>query len=108
MRTARISGQESKVKRTGIRITFTLFTWALMMMHAPSQEQRGNPSAADLVTQFRNEKVFWKQFEIAKKIVALHDPSVLSELAGWLDSNDRHLRGNVAFIFTGLGDDRGF
>ncbi len=67
-----------------------------------------HPSAAELLKQFKNEQVFWRQFEVAKKIVALHDLSMLQELSGWLNHDDRHLRGNAAFIFAGLGDDRGF
>ncbi len=67
-----------------------------------------HPSAAELLKQFKNEQVFWRQFEVAKKIVALHDLSMLQELTGWLNHDDRHLRGNAAFIFAGLGDDRGF
>ena len=65
------------------------------------------PSAAQLLDQFKTNTFFWPQFEVAKKIVALHDPGVLPELAGWLSHEDRHIRANVAFIFASLGDDRG-
>jgi len=65
-------------------------------------------SAGARLQQFPNEKVFWRQFEVAKEIGALHDPSVLRELADWLDHDDRHIRGNVAFVFASLGDARGF
>jgi hypothetical protein len=34
--------------------------------------------------------------------------SVLPSLARWLSHADRHVRGNAAFIFGGLGDPRGF
>jgi HEAT repeat protein len=72
--------------------------------------------AGHLVRQFKCEPVFWKQFEIAKKIVALHDRNVLAELEPmlsrkallWEDENDLLARENVAFIFASLGDDRGF
>jgi hypothetical protein len=40
--------------------------------------------------------------------VALHDANVLSGLAGWLTNEDRRARGNPAFIFAEMGDDRGF
>jgi HEAT repeat protein len=46
--------------------------------------------------------------EVAKKIVALRDTRMLTELESWLTIEDRHLRGNAAFIFAGLGDDRGW
>ncbi len=45
---------------------------------------------------------------MAKKIVVLHDKSVLQPLESWLGNEDMHRRGNAAFIFASLGDDRGF
>jgi HEAT repeat protein len=60
-----------------------------------------------LVEQFKNEAVFWKQIDIAKAIAGKHDASVLPPLADWLGHADRHIRGNVAFIFASLGDPRG-
>jgi hypothetical protein len=65
-------------------------------------------SPGRLVEQFKAEKMFFRQFEIAEAIVARHDPSVLPSLVAWLSHEDRHVRGNVAFIFAGLGDPRGF
>jgi HEAT repeat protein len=65
-------------------------------------------SAAKLLEQFKSTQIFWQQFEIAKKIVAFRDTSVLQGFDGWLNHDDRHLRGNAAFIFASLGDDRGF
>jgi hypothetical protein len=64
--------------------------------------------ASSLVEQFKSTTVFWKQFEVAKKIVALHDKSVLQDLEPWLSKEDSHARGNAAFVFASLGDDRGF
>ena len=52
--------------------------------------------------------MFWRQIEVAKAIVAANDRSVLPRLEPWLTHEDRHLRGNAAFIFAGLGDPRGF
>lgn len=70
----------------------------------------GHPSesASELVEQFKSETVFWKQFEVAKKIVALHDKRVLHDLEPWLCSKDLLSRGNAAFVFASFGDDRGF
>jgi hypothetical protein len=65
-------------------------------------------SASELVEQFNSTTIFWKQFEVAKNIVALHDKSVLQDLEPWLSNEDMHRRGNAAFIFASLGDDRGF
>jgi HEAT repeat protein len=65
-------------------------------------------SSAALVEQFKNEKAFWRQFTIAQEIVARRDPRVLPSLTAWLNHEDRHIRANAAFIFSGLGDPRGF
>ena len=64
-------------------------------------------TSSALVEQFKNEKVFWRQIEIAKAITGKHDASVLPLLADWLGHQDRHIRGNVAFIFASFGDPRG-
>jgi len=60
------------------------------------------------VRQFTGEKVFWKQLEIAKKIVASHDRSVINDLEKYLKDDDRHIRGNAALVVASLGDERGF
>jgi hypothetical protein len=65
-------------------------------------------SASSLVAQFNSEKDGFQQFEVAEKIFALHDSSVLADLEQWLSNPDMHARGNAAFIFARLGDDRGF
>jgi hypothetical protein len=62
-------------------------------------------TAAQLVEQFRNEK--GRQIEIGKAIVNKHGASALPALADWLQHPDRHVRGNVAFIFASFGDPRG-
>ena len=64
-------------------------------------------TSSALVEAFKNEKFFWRQIEIAKAITGKHDASVLPLLADWLGHQDRHIRGNVAFIFASLGDPRG-
>src|SRR5262249_34008996 len=64
-------------------------------------------TSSALVEQFKNEKIFWKQINYAKAIVAKHDASVLPLLADWLRHQDRHIRGNVAFIFASFSDPRG-
>lgn len=65
-------------------------------------------TASDLAVQFENTTVFWQQFEVAKKIAVLHDNSVLPRLEPWLRCEDMRRRGNAAFVFARLGDDRGF
>lgn len=70
--------------------------------------KRRSEFASGLLEQFKSTTVFWKQFEVAKQIVALHDKTVLQDLEPWLSNKDMRLRGNAAFIFASLGDDRGF
>jgi len=65
------------------------------------------PQTVGLVEQFESTTAFWEQFEVAKKIVALHDKSVLPRLELWLRCEDMRRRGNAAFVFARLGDDRG-
>jgi HEAT repeat protein len=76
---------------------------------------RGQPSQStdELLATFGSTKIFWQQFEVARKVVEVRDPSLLSQLESWqlepwLNHRDRHVRGNVAFMFAALGDRRGF
>jgi HEAT repeat protein len=64
--------------------------------------------ASDPVQEFKNTKIFWQQFKVAQKLVALHDPSVLRELEPYLTDENPLERGNAAFVFASLGDDRRF
>lgn len=70
--------------------------------------KRPSASASGLLEQFESTTAFWEQFLVAKEIVALHDKSVLPQLESWLLCEDMRRRGNAAFIFARLGDDRGF
>jgi HEAT repeat protein len=74
---------------------------------APKATVDTTQTSSALIEQFNNEKVFWKQIEIAKAIAGKHDATVLPPLADWLGHEDRHIRCNVAFIFASLGDPRG-
>ena len=82
----------------------------MCLLHTIFGQTAKHPSerTSELVEQFKTTTTFWKQFEVAKQIVALHDKSVLQKLEPWLSNEDMHLRGNAAFIFASLGDDRGF
>ena len=81
----------------------------VLLFAAASLVRGQQPSSLDqLVRQFERETVFWRQFEVAQAIVAAHDVNVLPKLESWLTHEDRHLRGNAAFIFGALGDPRGF
>jgi len=70
--------------------------------------ERHAHSAKDVLALFKAEPVFWRQFEIAKALAAASDRSVIADLEPWLTHDDRHLRGNAAFVLGRLGDPRGF
>jgi HEAT repeat protein len=65
-------------------------------------------AAAQLVDKFNHAEYFWQQLETAKEMVSARNTNVLSLLADGLTNEDRHVRGNVSFVFAGLGDERGF
>ena len=95
-------------RRTSIRIILAILASTFVMSAFGHQQQPRSPATDELLREFTSESIFWKQFEIGKKLVAARDPGVLKDLAGWLNHDDRHIRGNVAFVFAGLGDERGF
>jgi HEAT repeat protein len=65
-------------------------------------------SARELLDRFKGEKVFWRQLEFGKALATANDRGAIAELEAWLKHDDRHLRGNVAFVIGRLGDPRGF
>src|SRR3984893_5686977 len=92
------------------RAMVTRLGFPLVLLFATPCLDRGQqrPTVAELLQQFETTAVFWQQFEVAKAIVAANDTRVLPKLQSWLTHEDRHLRGNAAFIYAGLGDPRGF
>jgi len=89
-------------------MTLTMLIALLFVLLSPSQTATQTPSPRDLLDRFKQEKVFWRQFEIGQALAGANDRSVIPELESWLMHNDRHLRGNVAFVLGRLGDPRGF
>ena len=65
-------------------------------------------SARALLDRFKQETVFWRQFDIGQALAATNDRGAIAELEAWLTHDDRHLRGNAAFVLGQLGDSRGF
>ena len=91
-----------------LKIVRLIFLALVCVSVSLSAEQDSARPVTELVENFRNCNVFWQQIEIARAIVARHDASVLPGLADLLKAEDRHERGNAAYIFARLGDDRGF
>ena len=82
---------------------------ALLLLGVPllATGQQSVP-VAKLIQQFKTSHVFWQQFDVGQKLVKTHDHAVLEQLEPCLMDRDRHVRGNAAFVFAALGDDRGF
>jgi HEAT repeat protein len=60
-----------------------------------------------LVRRFQGEPFFFRQFDIGQEIVERADPRAPRMLESWLKHEDRHIRGNVGFIYAKFGDPRG-
>jgi hypothetical protein len=73
----------------------------------PPPSAESSLTTRELVERFKGETFFWRQIAIGKEIVQRRDASVIPPLEGWLGHQDRHVRGNVAFVLAGLGDRRG-
>jgi hypothetical protein len=60
----------------------------MCLLYTVSGQTAKHPSerTSEPVEQFKTTATFWKQFEVAKQIVALHDKSVLQELEPWLSN----------------------
>ncbi len=65
------------------------------------------PEVTQLIDRFQTESVFWKQQEIANEIAKVATPADLSSVEPWLSHKDRRVRGNAAYLFALLGDQRG-
>src|SRR5271165_929556 len=92
------------MKYTGVLWAF----FACTIVVASAQVSPTSSMPAALVEQFKTERTFTDQFEVAEKLVKLHDPSVIEQLKPYLKDDDRHVRGNAAYIFAALGDEDGF
>jgi HEAT repeat protein/PBS lyase HEAT-like repeat-containing protein len=65
-------------------------------------------SSRELLDRFNQESVFWRQFEIGEALAATGDRTAIAAISPRLTHDDRHLRGNAAFVIGRLGDPRGF
>jgi HEAT repeat protein len=52
--------------------------------------------------------MFWRQLETGRVLAASGDRSVIGTIDTLLSADDRHVRGNAAFVLHRLGDPRGF
>lgn len=92
---------------THLQIAEIVLATGALAMGAIAFAQSQNPSLRELLDQFQTTNSA-RQLEVGKQIVKVGDVAALRVLEPWLDNEDRHLRGNAAFVFASLGDARGF
>lgn len=92
----------------GCRFAVLIVLSALALVASGSAGDQKRVSSEELVKEFQNSQSFSEQFDVAEKLVRRHDSSVLKQLEPSLVDADRHVRGNAAFVFASLGDERGF
>ena len=90
------------------RFTALIVLSACALVASGSAGDQKHVSSEELVKEFQNSQSFYEQFDVAEKLVRLRDTSVLKRLEPYLLDEDRHVRGNAAFVFASLGDERGF
>ena len=69
---------------------------------APSKK-----TVAELLREFNDEKISWKQNEVCRGLIAIGDKRVVIEMIPMLASENRHIRCNAGWVLAGLGDERG-
>ena len=74
----------------------------------PSAPARSPAELPQLLKRFKEETVFYLQLDIAQEIVRAGSDDALKALEAWLDHEDRHIRGNAAYVFAARGKARGF
>jgi len=79
-----------------------------MLMLGGMAGAAATPSASELVARFKAEQVFWQQADLGDELAEVATLRDLAPLEPWLKHDDRHARGNVAYLFAKLGDRRGF
>jgi HEAT repeat protein len=80
---------------------------AIVASTIPAATAFASPDANAQIARFQAEQVFWKQADIADEIAPLVKLRDLEPLMTWLKHDDRHVRGNTAYLFARLGDRRG-
>jgi HEAT repeat protein len=91
-------------------LAFRFYVWSCGWLAAITVSlcvSAASPEVSQLISQFQAEPYFWKQNEIANEIAKVATVDDLSLLEPWLTHEDRHIRGNVAYLFAKLGDGRG-
>ena len=92
---------------TSLRAVFDCSLLALFLLPCMQGAGQQRENSLDLVGGFEKSQYFWQQLQVAQKLVELNDSKDLLQLEPYQRSDDRHLRGNAAFVFAGLGKEMG-
>lgn len=68
------------------RLSAIMVVALIVLVKAELHAQQLNPPPADLLEEFERTGVFWRQLEVAKRIVALRDTRTLTELETLVES----------------------
>ena len=94
--------------QNGSRFAVLIVLSAFALVASGSAGDQKCVSSEELVKEFQNSPNFYKQFDVAEKLAQCRDTGVLRQLEPYLADADRHIRGNAAFVFASLADERGF
>jgi HEAT repeat protein len=94
--------------QNGSRFAGLIVVSAFALVASSSAGDQKCVSGEELVKEFQNSPNFYKQFDVAEKLVQCRDTGVLKQLEPYLVDADKHIRGNAAFVFASLADERGF
>lgn len=98
---------KGRLPDSALRHRAALWTWLAANLFSLCAHAE-TPAAGELVARFQAEPMFWKQADLADEIAKVASLADLSPLAPWLTHDDRHVRGNAAYLFAKLGDQHGF
>src|SRR6185436_13832163 len=74
---------------------------------APADDRKPDSTIDDLLEKFSNAATFWEQAEVARKLIATGDTTIIGRIEKYLDTADRRKRCNAALVLAGLADKRG-
>ncbi|MDB5384366.1 MAG: Phycocyanin alpha phycocyanobilin lyase [Planctomycetaceae bacterium] len=96
-------------KRVVAWIAFVMLAYCLpVAAEQPQAAVAGKlKTAADLLKEFSSVKYSWEQTDVAEKMIALGDKSVIPQLESYFNSENRKERCNAGYVVSGLGDWRG-
>ncbi|MFX0199971.1 MAG: HEAT repeat domain-containing protein [Candidatus Hodarchaeota archaeon] len=96
------------MKRILLIAIYSVLVCSLTTLAEQAQRPTEKPmTKEDLIESFSTAKYFWQQGEVARKIIALGDKTIIPKMEKYLDTEDRRRRCNAALVLAGLGDKRG-